>query len=119
MDQELIRQQKQTQINKDNIRENIKRVDHDYKLRDEFMLNNNAAYKYENPYKVPFVINQCWTNCTVTLKCGTTKIGIIYITLSHIHLIQTLKILPLEICVTMSTYDHQVYTSVLYIKYCT
>ena len=29
--------------NKDNIRENIKLVDHKYKVVDKFMLNNNAA----------------------------------------------------------------------------
>ena len=32
----------------------------------------------------------------VTLKYGATKIGIIYVTLNHINLIQTLKILPLK-----------------------
>ena len=34
------------------------------------MLNNNAAYKYETPYKGPFVITQCWTNGTVTIQYG-------------------------------------------------
>ena len=42
VDWKLICQQKQTQINRDNIRENIKRVDHDYKVGDKVMLNNNA-----------------------------------------------------------------------------
>ena len=42
VDWELIRQTKQTQINKYHIRKNIKRVDHDYKVGDKFMLNNNA-----------------------------------------------------------------------------
>ena len=37
------------------------------------MLNNNTAYKYEMPYKGPFLINQCCTNGTVTLQCGTIK----------------------------------------------
>ena len=67
VDWELIRQQKHTQINKYNIRENNKRIYHDYKVGDKFMLNNNAAYKYETPYKGPFVIKQCHTNGTVTL----------------------------------------------------
>ena len=44
---ESIRKQKQTQINKDNIRKNNKRVDHEYKVGDKIMLNNHAAYKYE------------------------------------------------------------------------
>ena len=38
------------------------------------MINNHAAYKYEMPYKVPLVINNCWINGTVTLKCVPTKI---------------------------------------------
>ena len=43
VDWELIHQRKQTQINKYNICENNKRVDHDYKVGDKVMLNNNAA----------------------------------------------------------------------------
>ena len=54
------------QINKHNIPKNNKIVDHDYKVRDKVMLANNALYKYEAPYKIPFVITQCWTNGTVT-----------------------------------------------------
>ena len=38
------------------------------------MLNNHAAYKYETPYKVPFLITQCFTNGTVNLQHGVTKI---------------------------------------------
>ena len=57
------------QVNKDNIPKNNKIVDHDYKVRDKVMLANNALYKYEAPYKIPFVIMQCWTNVTVTLQC--------------------------------------------------
>ena len=26
------------------------------------------------PYKVPFLINPCWTNGTVTLQCGPIQI---------------------------------------------
>ena len=37
-------------------------------------LNNSTLYKYETPYKVPFVITQCFTNGTVNLQCGTIKI---------------------------------------------
>ena len=42
VDWELTRHQKQTQINKDNIRKNRKWVEHDYKVGDKVMLNNNA-----------------------------------------------------------------------------
>ena len=38
------------------------------------MLNNHAAYKYEIPYKGPFVITQCWTNGKVSLQCGAMQI---------------------------------------------
>ena len=38
------------------------------------MINNHAAKKYKPPYKVQFVITQCWANGTVTLQCGPTKI---------------------------------------------
>ena len=40
---ELIRQRKQMQINKDNIHENIKRFDHDYKVLDKVMIDNHDA----------------------------------------------------------------------------
>ena len=75
------------------MRENNKIVDHDYKVGDKIMHDNHAGYKYETPYNVPFVITQCWTNGTVTLQCGAIKLGIIYVILNHIHMIQTLKIL--------------------------
>ena len=42
-DWELIHQQNQIQINKDNIHKNNKRVDQDYKVEDKFMLDENAA----------------------------------------------------------------------------
>ena len=32
------------------------------------MLDNNAAYKYETPYKGPFVKTQCWRNGMVILQ---------------------------------------------------
>ena len=38
------------------------------------MLNNNAAYRYETPYKGPFVIRHCCTNGAVTLQSGAIKI---------------------------------------------
>ena len=63
------------QINKDNIRKNNKTFDHDYKVGDKVMLANNAAYKYETPYKWTFVITQCWTNSTVKIQCGLIQIS--------------------------------------------
>ena len=74
VDWELIRQQKQTQINKDNICENSKRIDHDYKVGDKVILNNYSTYKYEIPYNGKFVITHCCTNGTAILKCGSVLI---------------------------------------------
>ena len=38
------------------------------------MLNKHTAYKYEIPYKIHFVITQCFTNGTVNLQCGAIQI---------------------------------------------
>ena len=61
-------------MNKYNIRNNSKRVDHNHKVGDKFMINNNSAFKYDTPYNGTFKIMQCWTNGTVTLQCGAIKI---------------------------------------------
>ena len=46
------------QINRDNTRENKHIVDYEYKVRDKFMLTNHTVYKYEMPYKGPFLITR-------------------------------------------------------------
>ena len=46
------------------------------------------------------------------------KLGIIYIALSHIYLVQTLKILTPKICLTISTYELSVIYLYLDIKDC-
>ena len=61
-------------MNRDNTRENKPRVDYDYKVEDKVMINNHTAYKYETPYNGPFVITQCFTNGSVSLQYGATKI---------------------------------------------
>ena len=68
----LIWQNKQSQINDDNILENMSTVDYGYQVRDKVMIRNNAAYKYKTPYKGSYKIIQCWTNVTVKLKMSTT-----------------------------------------------
>ena len=40
---ESIRQKKRTRINKDNIRKNINRVDHDYNAEDKVILDNHTV----------------------------------------------------------------------------
>ena len=74
VDWELIRQGKQTQINKYNIRKNRKQVDHDYKVGDKIMLNNHAAYKYKTPYKGPFFITRCWANGAIRIQYDLIQI---------------------------------------------
>ena len=74
VDWKLIPQKNQTQINKDNIRKNRNQVDHDYKVGDKFTLNHHDIYKYETPYKGPFVITTCFTNGMVNIQYGLKKI---------------------------------------------
>ena len=38
------------------------------------MITNHTAYRYETPYKVPFMITQCFINGTVNLQYGATEI---------------------------------------------
>ena len=38
------------------------------------MITNHTEYKYETPYKGPFVITQCFTNGTLYLQYYSTKI---------------------------------------------
>ena len=56
VDGELIHQQKKEQINGDKIHKNSKIVNHNYKVRYKFMLNNNNALKYETPHIGTFKI---------------------------------------------------------------
>ena len=67
LDWELTRKKKQTQINRDNNRENKYRAGNDYKVGDNAMLSNHNSYKYQTSHKGPFVITQCFTNGTVKL----------------------------------------------------
>ena len=38
------------------------------------MLTNHTVYKYETPYKGPFLITHYFTNVTVNLQCGAVQI---------------------------------------------
>ena len=72
VDWQLIRYQKQTQVNKYNTRKNRHRVDYDYKVGDKVMITQHTAYKYKTPYIGPFVITKFWTNGMISLKIGAT-----------------------------------------------
>ena len=83
VDWKLIRQKKHTQINKDNINQNIPIVDHDYKVVDNVIFTKHNTYKYEIPYTGPFLKTQCFTNGMVKLQNGVKKITY---NIRHIHL---------------------------------
>ena len=73
------------------------KIDHPYKVGDKVMLNNNAALKYETPYKDPFGINQCWANVTVLLQFGAVKVRYkIRHIKRYIYIIQMLNLLNVE-----------------------
>jgi len=67
---EYIRLRKQKIINKNNDRENTKRVPHLYKEGDKVMLRTGTENKYERPYSGPHNILQVNTNGTVRLRMG-------------------------------------------------
>ena len=78
------------------------------------MLNKYTGYKYETPYMGPFVITWCFNNGTVNFSIVRKQLCIIYVQLSHINIIQALKVLTQKICMTKSTYDRQLYNFLLY-----
>ena len=53
---------------------NRNQVDQEYEVVDKGMITNHTTYKYETPYKGPFVITQCFINGTVNLHCVLIKI---------------------------------------------
>ena len=75
-DWRYIHKRKQAQINKDVIRGNTTRIDHDYRVGDKSVTINNSAYKYKTPFKVPYEIFQMWTRVAVTLITVTVTHGI-------------------------------------------
>ena len=53
-DWRYIRQCKQTQINKDAIREKTTRIDYDHKVGDQVIMDNKFAFKCKTPFKGPY-----------------------------------------------------------------
>ena len=49
---------KQSKIEKDVIRENSTRIDHNYNISDKVMVRRNQAYKYKTPFQGPYKIIQ-------------------------------------------------------------
>jgi transposase InsO family protein len=65
---DYIRQRKQNLIDKNNKRENSKRIEHQYKLGQLVLLKRGTENKYEAPYTGPHTILQVNDNGTVRLK---------------------------------------------------
>ena len=67
---DIIRQHKQKRIDRNNARENAKRIPHQYKAGDKVMLHIGTENKYEQPYSGPHKIIATYPNGTVTLQIG-------------------------------------------------
>src|SRR5688500_3706669 len=70
---ELIRQNKQKLIDRNNKAENAKQVEHVYKKGNQVLLRQGMENKYKTPYKGPFAILQVNDNGTVRLKVGAVE----------------------------------------------
>ena len=66
-DWQMIKHRKQQLINKNNDRENAKRIDYDYKVGDKVLIYTPDPNKMEQPQEGPYSIIQVHTNGTVTL----------------------------------------------------
>jgi len=74
VDWNYIKERKQQLINKNNERENSKRIKHNYQVGDKVLLNvqpiTKAKYK-KNPFKGPYTVLQVNNNGTVQLDMGS------------------------------------------------
>ena len=96
-DWRCVRQHKHVQIEKDAIRNNSTRIDHNYRVGDQFMLRNKAAYNYETPFIGTYEIVHKCTNVTVTLQMVsvTSIMNICHIRLYHKLSVESLRIFKL------------------------
>ena len=67
---EYFRARKQKLIDKNNERENAKRIDHEYHEGDKILLRTGTENKYEQPYSGPHPILRINNNGTVCIKKG-------------------------------------------------
>ena len=69
---EHIHSRKQARIASNNQRENAKRIEHDWKVGDKALLENDKSNprKYEQPRDGPFIVRQVHCNGTVTIQRG-------------------------------------------------
>jgi hypothetical protein len=68
---QFIKNWKQKLIDKNNERENAKRVDYDYQVGDQVLIYTPDPNKMEQPREGPYPVMQVHTNGTVTLQKGT------------------------------------------------
>lgn len=69
-DWQAIKENKQALIDKNNERENAKRIAHDYRVDEKVLVRDHTANKMERPWKGPYRIVQVHTNGTVTVRKG-------------------------------------------------
>ena len=67
---EVIKQRKQNLINKNNARENAKRIPYTYRVGDKVLLRKGTENKYEKPFEGPYVVRKVNDNGTVRLQMG-------------------------------------------------
>ena len=72
-DWRYIRQRKKTQINKEFICENTNRIDHNYRVGDQVMMEIKPAFKYKTLFKGLYKFFQIQTNGSFTLQMGKGK----------------------------------------------
>jgi hypothetical protein len=74
VDWQLMEKQKQDQIIRDNIRENLKRVDYDYQVGDKVMKIKKGIFRKLSRKKTgPYTITRVHTNGTVTIRKGNSS----------------------------------------------
>ena len=69
-DWEHIRQRKQLQISQNNMRENMRRNNHQYKVGDKILVKRKKNFKHELEFMGPFPITQINDNGTVCFQKG-------------------------------------------------
>ena len=68
-----IKDRKQTMINRNNAKENKKRIKHTYATGDKVLMKSPNARKYERPYDGPYKLLQVKNNGTVRLQQGAVE----------------------------------------------
>ena len=68
-DWQSISRRKQAQVDKDNLRENSKRVAHDYRPGEQVLVTKDGHFrKLDEPYQGPFTITDVYVNGTVRIQ---------------------------------------------------